>query len=480
VWQGEIGDARALLRTLGDGLTPDQRDYLEMRWKRLLWWFAGERPDEPADTDGGSSGVAQSSPSTPANDAQRVSMLAIGGQAPQVLADAFALLANPDSGDLARALAGGAAIVGLGGQGHVEAALALTPDALDSARRLGDFSNQLLVSVLDVWVRKHSGDLDGAGAVIQAMREAADSQGDPNPVFLALSEADVILARGEVRRSVSLLRDAGSALTAAGFAGFAPMAHYRLGQALAMLGDLHGAQEQLAAGFALEERTLELLRVEAMIARAWIHTALRDRTAATKVLSDAARIAEVQGQPLVEVAAHHAGLRMGDRGAAQRLLRLAPQVEGSFSICALRHARAAVSDDVTGLVEAASGFEESGLRVEAADILARAARVALRRGEDVTGHQLASRSVDIASAVGGFETPNMAAVAPGSRLTPRQRNVARLAATGLSNRDIASRLGVGVRTVESHLDEAYRRLGVTNRASLTEIFGSGGLQQQTP
>ncbi|PRY25820.1 regulatory LuxR family protein [Pseudosporangium ferrugineum] len=51
-------------------------------------------------------------------------------------------------------------------------------------------------------------------------------------------------------------------------------------------------------------------------------------------------------------------------------------------------------------------------------------------------------------------------------LTVREAEVAGLAATGLSDREISDRLTVSVRTVESHLSRVYRKLGVTSRRAL--------------
>lgn len=47
-------------------------------------------------------------------------------------------------------------------------------------------------------------------------------------------------------------------------------------------------------------------------------------------------------------------------------------------------------------------------------------------------------------------------------LTPRQREVLRLAVT-LTNKRVAAELGIGERTVDRHLDNAYQRLGARNR-----------------
>jgi DNA-binding CsgD family transcriptional regulator len=53
----------------------------------------------------------------------------------------------------------------------------------------------------------------------------------------------------------------------------------------------------------------------------------------------------------------------------------------------------------------------------------------------------------------------------GSGLTRREAEVLRLVALGGSNRDIASRLGVSSRTVQKHLERAFRKLGVTTRSA---------------
>ena len=51
-------------------------------------------------------------------------------------------------------------------------------------------------------------------------------------------------------------------------------------------------------------------------------------------------------------------------------------------------------------------------------------------------------------------------------LTPRELQVARLAAQRLSNRDIAAQLFLSPRTVGYHLYKAYPKLGITSRSQL--------------
>lgn len=58
-----------------------------------------------------------------------------------------------------------------------------------------------------------------------------------------------------------------------------------------------------------------------------------------------------------------------------------------------------------------------------------------------------------------------------SQLTPQELEVAQLAASGMSNRDIATRLYVSPRTVSAHLYRAFPKLGVTSRAALRDALG---------
>jgi DNA-binding CsgD family transcriptional regulator len=53
-------------------------------------------------------------------------------------------------------------------------------------------------------------------------------------------------------------------------------------------------------------------------------------------------------------------------------------------------------------------------------------------------------------------------------LTPAELDVVRLVSDGLANKDIASRLFISPRTVESHLSHVYTKLGITSRVQLVQ------------
>jgi DNA-binding NarL/FixJ family response regulator len=52
------------------------------------------------------------------------------------------------------------------------------------------------------------------------------------------------------------------------------------------------------------------------------------------------------------------------------------------------------------------------------------------------------------------------------RLTTRERQVVRYAAEGLTARKIAQRLRISERTVETHIENAYAKIGVRSRLEL--------------
>jgi DNA-binding NarL/FixJ family response regulator len=62
-------------------------------------------------------------------------------------------------------------------------------------------------------------------------------------------------------------------------------------------------------------------------------------------------------------------------------------------------------------------------------------------------------------------------VPAGVPLTRRERDVMDLLARGLSNRHIADRLGISIRTTESHVASILRKLNVPSRAALAARYG---------
>jgi DNA-binding CsgD family transcriptional regulator len=118
------------------------------------------------------------------------------------------------------------------------------------------------------------------------------------------------------------------------------------------------------------------------------------------------------------------------------------------------------------LVELGSALRVSGERREAREPLRRGLEIAT----DCGAHAIAQHARAELVAAGG--RPRRPALSGVDALTPAELRVGRLAADGLTNRDIAETLFVTVRTVELHLTHAYQKLGISSRSKLGEALGS--------
>jgi DNA-binding NarL/FixJ family response regulator len=80
----------------------------------------------------------------------------------------------------------------------------------------------------------------------------------------------------------------------------------------------------------------------------------------------------------------------------------------------------------------------------------------------------------LAERVGGLERPAWAPPRPAFDLTPRERDVARLVARGLSNREVGAVLVITEKTAKNHVQRVLSKLGVHSRAEVAaraEEFG---------
>lgn len=138
------------------------------------------------------------------------------------------------------------------------------------------------------------------------------------------------------------------------------------------------------------------------------------------------------------------------------------------------------------LDEAVVVLEESQARLDLAKALLSQGMLLRRAGERMAAREPLARALDIAHRGGarrvagiareelrlaGARPRRMVLSGPES-LTPAERRVAKLAAAGAANRDIAQRLFLSLRTVETHLTHAYQKLEIASRDELPGALGS--------
>ncbi len=279
--------------------------------------------------------------------------------------------------------------------------------------------------------------------------------------FLAISHGNAALplaARGEFEPAAEHV---GSALEAAFMPFYELWAGYAAGFAALQRGDLDVAADAVRAMEDAEcfERAIEAVKPWHLLA-AEVHV-LRGELdlAAAKLDRVTAEFAERGERPIMGLA--HWRVRAlldaarGDDAAvaadvahAHRLLEECPS---PFEVARFR-------------LDEGARLRRANQRREAAEQL-RAARDEFDRLGARPLLERAERELDACGL-----TPVKRSVADGSELTPAERTVALLVSRGLRTKEVATELVVSPKTVEYHLGNIYRKLGVSNRAQLATAF----------
>jgi len=203
-------------------------------------------------------------------------------------------------------------------------------------------------------------------------------------------------------------------------------------------------------------------------AEAWAAHANGDPPRAQRLLLDAA--AELSPSPVHAARLTYEAMRSG--APARRLVEPLEQLRGRCDARLVAqyaaHAAARAADDGHALLRVADEMESIGALRYATEAAAQAADAFARKGRDDSARRAAARSRDLHARGQGGLAPAMTeldGVALG--LTAREAQLVQLASRGLSNAQIADRLVLSVRTVESHLYRAMQKLGVSDRRELS-------------
>jgi predicted ATPase/class 3 adenylate cyclase/DNA-binding CsgD family transcriptional regulator len=355
----------------------------------------------------------------------------------------------------------------------------------DIADAIGDRFNSRQCRYCLGSAQAFQGDLAGAAAQFGEVAAEAEAAHDEMGRVLSLAGQSVALAHqgeaGAARATADAAVEAAPEL--GGLA--AGNAYWALAFAALAAGDLETAQDasetasQHMSGLPAMAAVVRLAETQVALAGGDLLAARRgaDDAATTTTgwwlmwaLTVRARVAIAQGEP--EQAEHD----------AHNALAIAADIEAYLGIPDILECLGTLAGDAGSQREAArffgaahgirQGIGAVRLKVWDAGYQASAAKVCDALGEndfDSTWAEGAALSTEEAIAYvqrgrGQRKRPTSGWQA----LTPTERDVVRLVSEGLANNDIATRLFVSPRTVQTHLTHVYSKLGLTSRVQLVQ------------
>ena len=203
----------------------------------------------------------------------------------------------------------------------------------------------------------------------------------------------------------------------------------------------------------------------------WLAVARGQLTRAVELAVATADWCAANRQHTVELFALHDAVRLGSASDVfERLRGLASTTDMRWASLFAEHARAIVANDGPALEAVARSFEKDGAYLRAAEA-ATHADAAYRHGRlETRAERCATKARLLLAACDGARPSYLPNLNEPTPLTPREREVALLAARGLTSREISDRLFLSTRTVEGHLQRVYNKLGVSNRAGLAHTL----------
>jgi DNA-binding CsgD family transcriptional regulator len=322
-------------------------------------------------------------------------------------------------------------------------------DWIRSASRLGSMRAYSIASSIRTLALHWMGDLVEAEADARAFIEGMPQAIGLGPAFLA----DTLMDQGKVAEAAHVLAGADRAQAEVEWSFFYPMLLMSRGRLAILRGEVErGCEHFLAAGRVSQEWGLGTpgplqWRPAAAEALITLHEREQARRLIDAELDSCRRYGSARAMGITLRAAAH--LEDGEAGLAP-LTRAVSLLAGSPS--RLEHARA--------LIDLGSALRRARRPSDARPPLR--AGLAVARACGALPH--AERAHDELTATGA--RPRKIVRTGVEALTSSERRVARMAADGMTNKEIAQALFVTVRTVEAHLHHAYQKLDISSREQL--------------
>jgi DNA-binding CsgD family transcriptional regulator/predicted negative regulator of RcsB-dependent stress response len=333
---------------------------------------------------------------------------------------------------------------------------------LYEARRIGSVTAAANASHMMGWLRHERGLLAEAEADLREAVDAADVGWEQLLPDACARLCLVLIDRGELDSAAAALERVADG---EGWADTAPWAFLEgaRGRLALAHGDAAGAFEHfLAAGRLLNEDLLvpnpAVLTWRADAALAALVSG--DRSRALALSEESVELTRRFGAPRpIGIALRSAGLARGGDAGLELTADSVEVLAGTG--WRLEHARS--------LVAHGAALRRAGMRQQAREPLRQAAGIARE-----CGALAVERYAEDELRASGARPRRLATTGPDA-LTPSELRVAQLAASGMTNREIAGSLFVTVKAVHFHLGNVYRKLGVGAREEL-----EGALADENP
>ncbi|HEY2173512.1 MAG TPA: LuxR C-terminal-related transcriptional regulator [Mycobacteriales bacterium] len=466
--RAEEADA-VLAEAAAETATAEEREQAVVL-RGLAWHFQADPPRSGEELLAAEEAEHHGGRRNPAFDALRSMIAGVSGRARESMELAQAVIA--DDTRPAQSVALAAFVVG-----HVQS---LTGEGEDLARTIEYGIETASRSADTAAVACNVGYMEILAADLRGSREDARHRidwvrgltGPQAPPFVALYEGRMALSAGRPRTAIDALESALPAFPGHG-GGWGGWSAAMIGQAYGMLGDAVASRNWVDEAQRRRHPHIPIIDFEIDLARAWAAAASGSIREGIERCRAGAERCRRYGTYAAEVQMRQTSVRLGDREQVGRLAELDRILHSPRSRLAAAHAAALSASDAAHLLDVSARLRDAGMGLEAADAAGQAASTARAGQRLVVAAQAEERAQTLAAACEGARTPAVQDARATVALSAREREVAVLAGEGLTNRQIAERLHVSVRTVESHVYRACSRLGLTDRTELVAIAGTG-------
>jgi DNA-binding CsgD family transcriptional regulator len=441
---------------------------VEMQVRNLMWGL--RRPDEAMSVLKTMQQRARDESTRRELRAEEASVLSYTGRPLEGLASLRGI--GDDVEGRTRVIAAVAAAPALLATARCEDALALTERSLEEHLRLGDHAGMpgpAIHLIFRIQALTDAGRMAESTALAEATYRQIPPRAPPGAVWFVVGLGRNALLTGKLLMARHWFREA--IARSVDNPGPRRVVLSLLATTTAAMGDLDATQSAVTELEAIEP--IPFLPGEQLLGPAWALAAAGSLATAREQLVASAGALRSSGHSLMEAWLLHDACRLGQRGTSARLAELAGSAQGALLPAWAAHATAIDKGDAAELSEVAETFRGLGTMLFAAETATEAAHAFRRAGDQRAAAGQLAQAGEFMAGCESPRTPALASTESPVPLTDRELEICLLAAEGASSPAIAAQLFLSVRTVNNHLQRAYTKLGVRNRAELGDALRLG-------